>query len=81
MRWTDQIDSGAVRATRDWVDPGKGSKKQSLLDLTGKVDEALAPGAETAVINASIMAKSYGQGGKEFNKPIVVDVILPRADE
>lgn len=35
---------------------------------------------ETCVINAAIMAQSYGRGPKRFNKPIVVDVDLPGAD-
>ena len=34
-------------------------------------------GEETAAVNASIMAKSYGRGAKAFNKPVVVDVELP----
>lgn len=32
---------------------------------------------ETLFVNASIMAKSYGNGPKRFNKPIVVDIELP----
>ncbi|KAK7523846.1 calcineurin-like phosphoesterase [Phyllosticta citriasiana] len=35
---------------------------------------------ETCVINAAIMAQSYGRGPKRFNKPIVVDIDLPEAD-
>ncbi|KAF2092081.1 Metallo-dependent phosphatase [Saccharata proteae CBS 121410] len=36
---------------------------------------------ETCVINAAIMARSYGMGAKRFNKPIVVDVDLPFGTE
>lgn len=44
--------------------------KQSLLDLTGiKSERSLEYGKETAIINASIMAKSF--------RPIVVDVNWP----
>lgn len=33
---------------------------------------------ETCIVNAAIMAHSYGEGGpKRFNKPIVVDIDLP----
>lgn len=33
---------------------------------------------ETCIVNAAIMAHSYGQGGpKRFNKPMVVDIDLP----
>lgn len=54
-------------------DPGVGNKKQSLFDLT-RVASNPGSSAGTAVVNASIMAKSWGQGSKAFNKPIVVDV-------
>lgn len=61
-----------------WQDPGAGSKKMSLLDLTSKKrGEALAKGSATAAVNASIMTKSWGRGGKAFNKPIVVDIEVP----
>jgi Icc-related predicted phosphoesterase len=59
-----------------WEDPGKNSKRQSLLDLTGRSGFALQAGEMTAVVNASIMAKSFGHGTKEYNKPIVVDLLL-----
>ncbi|KAK8199047.1 Metallo-dependent phosphatase-like protein [Phyllosticta capitalensis] len=36
---------------------------------------------ETCVINAAIMAQSYGRGPKRFNKPIVVDIDLPGAND
>jgi len=32
---------------------------------------------ETCIVNASIMARSFGSGPKRFNKPIVVDLDLP----
>jgi len=61
-----------------WEDPGQGNKKQSLLDLTGmKGGWSLERGRETAIVNASIMARSYGRGGVAFNKPIVVDIMIP----
>ena len=69
---SDEIDT-----IKTWTDPGAGSKKQSLLDLTGgRNGQALDMGNETAIINASIMARSFGKGSKAFNKPIVVDVDL-----
>lgn len=55
-----------------WVDTGIGNKKQSLVDLRG--DLSLNRGGETVVVNASIMAKSWGTGVRAFNKPIVVDI-------
>jgi len=76
VRWSDT--PGIVESTRKWDDSGAGNKKQSLLDLTGVRGGArLEHGKETAVVNASIMAKSFGRGAKEFNKPIVVDLNLP----
>jgi len=32
---------------------------------------------ETCIVNASIMARSWGNGPKQYNKPIVVDIDLP----
>lgn len=70
VRWDADDDE-----VQHWQDPGRGSKKMSLLDLTSKKGgEAVINGSSTAVINASIMAKSWGRGGKAFNKPVVVDV-------
>lgn len=37
--------------------------------------------AETLFVNAAIMAKSYGNGPKRSNKPIVVDLELPVGSE
>ncbi|KAK5122210.1 hypothetical protein LTR85_004120 [Meristemomyces frigidus] len=73
---------GSAQSTADdvriWNDPGAGNKKQSLFDLTGaRGGTALDAGRETAIVNASIMAKSFGRGGKAFNKPIVIDLDLP----
>jgi Icc-related predicted phosphoesterase len=77
LTWGDE-QLGKVRSSRKWQDPGLGNKKQSLLDLTGRCDgHTLLPGRETVVINASILASSFGKGKKAFNKPIVVDVLLP----
>lgn len=62
-----------------WVDSSQGSKRQSLLDLTaGKAiySDPRKVGTETAVVNASIMAKSYNRGPKAFNKAIVVDILV-----
>ncbi|GAO17218.1 uncharacterized protein UV8b_05480 [Ustilaginoidea virens] len=76
VRW-DGGPEGASAAA--WEDPGLGNNnnnKVSLLDLTSKTT-ALAPG-ETCVVNAAVMKSRYPhRGGKEFNKPIVVDVDLP----
>jgi Icc-related predicted phosphoesterase len=82
--WSDEAE--AEHGIAEWTDPGSGNKKQSLFDLTGKksriapitVADAAADGAakQTAIVNASIMAKSYGRGAKAFNKPIVVDIEL-----
>ncbi|RMY50518.1 hypothetical protein D0863_14852 [Hortaea werneckii] len=77
LRWGE---NGEVVGTREWEDPGRGSKKQSVLDLTGsrRGGLELEAGRETAVVNASVMAKSFGRGGgMEFNKPIVVDLVVP----
>nr|POE88285.1 putative rhamnogalacturonate lyase c [Quercus suber] len=72
VRWRE---AGEEDVTQEWIDPGAGNKKQSLVDLTGlKGGKCLERGKETAVINASIMAKSWGKGGKVFNKPIVIDI-------
>lgn len=72
--WSDR--SEEADGVTVWEDPGAGNKKQSLLDLT-HIDPTIRPSAATAVVNASIMAKSWGQGSKAFNKPIVVDLALP----
>lgn len=85
VRWSNEAE--ADHSVTKWTDPGSGNKKQSLLDLTGKKSRrAVAPihaagnaAKETAIVNASIMAKSHGRGAKAFNKPIVVDIELPRA--
>lgn len=75
LRWGSEPDE--IESTREWEDPGAGNKKQSLLDLTGaRGGQPLEVGRETAVINASIMARSWGRGTL-FNKPIVVDIELP----
>ena len=74
MDWTNAVSD----VVRRWDDPGEGNKKQSLLDLAGaRSGLSLKAGVETAIVNASIMAKSFGRGAKRFNKPIVVDVDLP----
>ena len=76
IRWQDE--AVGEHGVSDWRDPGAGNKKQSLFDLTkSRLGYALRAGEETAAVNASIMAKSYGRGAKAFNKPVVVDVELP----
>ncbi|TKA68926.1 hypothetical protein B0A55_08467 [Friedmanniomyces simplex] len=79
VRWGEG--PGAVaRAIRKWEDPGARNKKQSLLDLTGSRrggEMPLEAGKETGVVNASIVAKSFGRGGRVFNKPVVVDLDVP----
>ena len=79
--WSDEAE--AEHGVTDWQDPGSGNKKQSLFDLTKKSRTAAVDTAkdETAIVNASIMAKSYGRGAKVFNKPIVVDIELPATVE
>lgn len=73
----------AVESVRRWSDPGgaRGSKKQSLLDLTGSKkggQKRLEKGRETAVVNASIMGQSFSRRGPKepMRKPVVVDVFL-----
>lgn len=67
---------GQADSVTVWEDPGAGNKKQSLFDIA-RFRTSPGASAGTAVVNASIMAKSWGQGSKAFNKPIVVDVELP----
>ncbi|KAK1816434.1 hypothetical protein LTR12_009213 [Friedmanniomyces endolithicus] len=77
LRWHER--PGTVATVRKWEDPGAGNKKQALLDLTGSRpgETLLEAGKETAVVNASIVARSFGRGGMAFNKPIVVDLVVP----
>jgi hypothetical protein len=64
-----------VENVRVWEDPGAGNKKMCLFDLTGKRDsKALERGSETAVVNASMVVRSWSTGTRSFNKPIVVDL-------
>lgn len=77
VHWNDEAE--AEHGITDWIDPGSGNKKQSLFDLTGKksrradpvtiADAAADTGTakQTAIVNASIMAKSYGRGAKAFS--------------
>ena len=76
IRWQDEAEGELGMS--DWRDPGAGNKKQSLFDLTkSRLGYALQACEETAIVNASIIAKSYGRGAKAFNKPVVVDVEMP----
>lgn len=88
VRWAGGCDNatGSAEArsevsVRTWEDPGRNNKKQSLLDLTGRRGEQLRADEETAVINAAIVARSFGRGAKAFNKPIVVDVDVPQTSQ
>ncbi|KAK4892242.1 hypothetical protein LTR27_009251 [Elasticomyces elasticus] len=72
VHWDDSEDR--VASWDGWQDPGAGNKKQSLFDLTSSRDRRFEAGQATAVVNASIMAKSFGRSTKGFNKPIVVDI-------
>jgi 3',5'-cyclic AMP phosphodiesterase CpdA len=65
--WSDHTLASA--ATRIWSDPSDGTKKLSKLDLRD-----LRIGQETAIVNASIMGRSHGHGGKLYNKPVVLDL-------
>lgn len=91
-------DSGGLPPAKEPLPPIN-SKKQSLVDLTGKKQRSILNKGvmntfngpdmkdaetiqqlrqETCIINAAIMAKSWPHvGGKQFNRPIVVDVNLP----
>ncbi|CAK4032587.1 Metallophosphoesterase MPPED2 [Lecanosticta acicola] len=73
------------RVAWTWEDASvASSKKQSLLDLSGKSGNppGVVPGMETAVVNASIMAESFGRGKqKGFHKPIVIDISFARRGE
>ncbi|GAB7358143.1 hypothetical protein MBLNU230_g0301t1 [Neophaeotheca triangularis] len=78
VRWGDRGEVGEVGEVVEWEDPGVGNKRLSVFDLTGKRGGVgLRKGEETVVVNASVMAKSFGRGRKEYNKPIVVDIDLP----
>ncbi|KAG8425828.1 hypothetical protein J3459_009659 [Metarhizium acridum] len=77
----DQEDRFSAASVRAWEDPGAGNNKVSLVDLTGRKAPLLEEG-ETCVVNAAIMKSSYPHvGGKQFHKPIVVDVNLPLCAE
>lgn len=66
-----------VMRVTPWEDPGAGNNKLSLVDLSGRKGPLLGEG-ETCVVNAAIMKSSFPHvGGKQFHKPIVVDVNLP----
>lgn len=67
--------------------PPHGSRKQHLVDLTGRGCSAalsndclLSPDnrRETCVVNAAVMATRWPhRGGRRFNPPVVVDLDLP----
>ncbi|KAG6017009.1 hypothetical protein E4U43_002537 [Claviceps pusilla] len=67
----------AEKSVSVWTDPGAGNNKLSLVDLTARKGPSLAE-HETCVVNAAILRSRHPhEGGKQFNKPIVVDVDLP----
>ncbi|KAG6180879.1 hypothetical protein E4U27_002603 [Claviceps purpurea] len=77
--WDKVSGSGrfAEKSVSVWSDPGAGSNKLSLVDLTGKKGSLLGED-ETCVVNAAILKSRYPhREGKQFNRPIVVDVELP----
>ncbi|KAK2591587.1 hypothetical protein QQS21_010715 [Conoideocrella luteorostrata] len=79
VTWDTVSENGtyAEKPVLAWADPGAENKKLSLVDLTGRKGPLLKPG-ETCVVNAAMMKSRYPhKGGKEFYKPIVVDVDLP----
>ncbi|KAG6001059.1 hypothetical protein E4U21_004701 [Claviceps maximensis] len=60
-----------------WTDPGASGNKLSLVDLTARKGLSLAKD-ETCVVNAAVLRSRYPhKEGKQFNKPIVVDVDFP----
>ncbi len=74
LRWDDD---GGVDRVKMWEDPGVGSKKMSLLDLTGKKGGTeLERGRETVVVNAAMVNRSGNGRSRRFEKPVVVDVLL-----
>ncbi|KAK5173921.1 uncharacterized protein LTR77_002602 [Saxophila tyrrhenica] len=74
VRWDD---ADEVEWVKEWEDPGAGSKKMSLLDLTGKKGGTwLERGRETAVVNAAMVSRDRETGKRRIGKPIVVDVAL-----
>jgi Icc-related predicted phosphoesterase len=79
VHWDDEAE--AEHGVTEWRDPGSGNKRLSVFDLTGRRagTAALRVGRETAIVNASVMAKSYGRGVKTSNKPVVVDIEMPCA--
>lgn len=79
MVWDKVSGSGrfAEKSVSVWSDPGAGSNKLSLVDLTGKKGSLLGED-ETCVVNAAILKSRHPhREGKQFNRPIVVDVELP----
>ncbi|RCI13207.1 hypothetical protein L249_1171 [Ophiocordyceps polyrhachis-furcata BCC 54312] len=66
----DEASSSSSFTRRTWNDPGAGNKKLSLVHLDGM--------GETCIVNAAMMkSRRPHVGGKQFHKPIVVDVDLP----
>lgn len=71
VSWSGDLD----QSRSAWVDPGVGNKKQSLLTIS------MPAQSRTAVVNASIVKHSFKRGqAKQFNKPIVVDLVWPKTE-
>ena len=92
VQWANPVVDGTLIAARQEESlPPIGSKKQSLVDMTGRRQPALDNVShfellgstelmrrETCVVNAAIMASNWPHlGGKKFHRPIVVDANLP----
>ncbi|PHH70400.1 hypothetical protein CDD80_6046 [Ophiocordyceps camponoti-rufipedis] len=78
--WASNEDEAfAEKLTRAWDDPGAGTNKLSLMDLTsGSHDTSAKMEDETCIVNAAVMKSKHPHvGGKQFHRPIVVDVDLP----
>ncbi|WPG98458.1 Hypothetical protein R9X50_00124900 [Acrodontium crateriforme] len=80
--WKSSAQESNDKSVTKWIDPGVGNKKQSLLNLVDiPLNDQSGSCKQTAIVNASIMAKSWGHGAKAFNKPVVIDIELPRRRE
>jgi hypothetical protein len=72
----DTIRDLAERSTRHDSDEASSVDIHTRLDPLHDLEAGESTRAETCIVNAAIMANSWG-GPKRFNKPIVVDVLLP----
>ncbi|CAK7207771.1 hypothetical protein SEUCBS139899_010584 [Sporothrix eucalyptigena] len=88
VRWDATGDGASVEC---WDDPGRGTdnKRMSIVRVTSRPFNQVpgGPGAAaadhgdgrvTCIVNCAITATNYPHiGGKQLNKPIVVDMMLP----